>query len=175
MVYQNPKSRSFCICRGVPKGFVLGLVLFSLFISDLSASLPSSVSWSLYAGNLAIWSTSPWVSAAVEATEGALIRLERWSEYWSFPFNPSNCLSTPSSVSIPLQLFLGIFDRTLSFSKHVSLLKAKFFPRLKVLRCISASTRGSLRSPSFFYIKLFFGPFSLMLHPDDLLFITLPT
>ena len=34
------------------------------------------------------------------------------------------------------------FDCTVSFSKHVSLLKAKFFPRLKVLRCISASSWG---------------------------------
>ena len=41
--------------------------------------------------------------------------------------------STPS--------FLGVtFDRTLSFSKHVSSLKAKFFLRLKALRCISASS-----------------------------------
>ena len=32
------------------------------------------------------------------------------------------------------------FDYTLSFSKHVSSLKAKFFPRLKALRCISASS-----------------------------------
>ena len=34
------------------------------------------------------------------------------------------------------------FDCTVSFSKHVSLLKAKFFPRLKALRCISASSWG---------------------------------
>ena len=39
--------------------------------------------------------------------------------------------------------FLGVtLDRTLSFSKHVSSLKAKFFPRLKALRCISASSWG---------------------------------
>ena len=43
----------------------------------------------------------------------------------------------------PTSTFLGItFDRTLSFTKHVSSLKAKFFPRLKVLRCISASSWG---------------------------------
>ena len=41
----------------------------------------------------------------------------------------------------PTPTFLGVtFDRTLSFSKHVSSLKAKFFPRLKALRCISASS-----------------------------------
>ena len=39
--------------------------------------------------------------------------------------------------------FLGVtFDRTLSFSRHVSSLKAKFFPRLKALCCISASSWG---------------------------------
>ena len=43
----------------------------------------------------------------------------------------------------PTQTFLGVtFDRTLSFTKHVSSLKAKFFPRLKALRCISASSWG---------------------------------
>ena len=53
----------------------------------------------------------------------------------------------------PTPTFLGVtFDRTLSFTKHVSLLKAKFFPRLKALRCISASSWGpSKESLSFLY------------------------
>ena len=43
----------------------------------------------------------------------------------------------------PTPTFLGVtFDRILSFSKHVSSLKAKFFPHLKALRCISASSWG---------------------------------
>ena len=43
----------------------------------------------------------------------------------------------------PTPTFLGVtLDRTLSFSKHASSLKAKFFPRLKALRCISASSWG---------------------------------
>ena len=52
--------------------------------------------------------------------------------------------SAPASVSIPLQLFLDSPSTalTLSFSKHVSSLKAKFFPRLKALRCVSASSWG---------------------------------
>ena len=55
--------------------------------------------------------------------------------------NPISSYSAPASVSIPTPTFLGvILDRALSFSKDVSLLKAKFFPRLKALRCISASS-----------------------------------
>ena len=162
MVFQNHKSRSFRVRRGVLQGSVLGPVLFSLFINDLPASLPSSVSCSLYADDLAIWSTSPSVPTAVEATQGALFRLERWSEYWCLPLNPSKCEASFFSVDPhqanlqpnllllgsrlrfnPTPTFLGvIFDRTLSFSKHASLLKAKFFLRLKALRCISAFSWG---------------------------------
>ena len=69
VVFQNYKSRSFRVRRGVLQGSVLGPVLFSLFINDLLASLPSSVSCSLYADDLAIWSSSPSVPTAVEATQ----------------------------------------------------------------------------------------------------------
>ena len=54
---------------------------------------------------------------------------------------PTSSYSAPASVFNPTPTFrMVIFDRTLSFFKHVSSLKAKFFPRLKALRCISASS-----------------------------------
>ena len=58
--------------------------------------------------------------------------------------SPTSSYSAPASVSIQLLPFLfGVtFYRTLSFSKHVSSLKAKFFPHLKTLSCISTSTWG---------------------------------
>ena len=163
MVFQNHKRRSFRVRRGVPQGSVFGHVLFSLFINNLSDSLSSSVSCSPYADDLAIWSSSPSVPTAVEATQGALFRLERWSEYWCLPLNPRKCETSFFSVDPhqanlqphlllfgsrlrfnPTPTFLGIaFNRTFSFSKHVSLLKVKFFPRLKVIRCISAPSWGS--------------------------------
>ena len=97
---------------------------------------------------------------------------ELWSEYWCLPLNPIKCEASFFSVDLhqanlqpnllllgsrlhfnPTPTFLGVtFDRTLSFFKHVSLLKAKFFPRLKALRCISASSWGpSKESLSFLY------------------------
>ena len=122
----------------------------------------------------------------METTQGALFQLERWSEYWFLPLNPSKYEASfsvdPHQPNLqpnlfllgsrlrfnPTPTFLGvIFNHTLSFSKHVSLLKAKFFPLLKALCCISASSRGPFNeSLSVFCMKLFFGPFSFALHPD---------
>ena len=148
VVYQSHRSRSFGVRRGVPQESVLAPVLFSRFINDLPGCLVSFVSCSLYADDLAIWSSSPSVPTAVDATQGALFQLERWSEYWCLPLNPSKCESSFFSVDShhahlqpnflllnshlrfnPTPTFLGVpFDRTLSFSKHVSSLKAKLFP-----------------------------------------------
>ena len=150
-------------------------MLFSLFINDLPASLPSSLTCSLYADNLAIWSSSSSVPTAVEATQGALFRLERWSEYWCLPLNLSTCEASFFSVDLhqanlqpnllllgfrlhlnPTPTFLGVtFDCTLSFSKHVSLLKAKFFSHLKVMHCISACSWG----PSKEFLSLLYKSF----------------
>ena len=119
------------------------------------------MSCSIYADDLAIWSSSPLAPTAVEATQGALFQLERWSEYWCLLFIPSKCEASfsvdPHQANLqpnllllcsclrfnPTSTLLGVtFNCTLSFSKHVSLLKAKFFPHLKALCCISASSWG---------------------------------
>ena len=60
---------------------------------------------------------------------------------------------------IPTPTFLGVtFDRTVSFSKHVSSLKTKFFPRLKALRCISASSWGPSKESLSVLYKSFLRP-----------------
>ena len=121
----------------------------------------------------------------MEATQGALFRLERWSEYWCLPLNPSKCEASFFSVDPhhanlqpnllllgsrlrfnPTSTFLGVtFDRTLSFSKHVSLLKAKFFPRLKVLRCITASSWGPFKESLSVLYKSFLRPLLVYASP----------
>ena len=77
--------------------------------------------------------------------------------------SPTSSYSALASVLLPLQLFLGTplhstFDHTDSFSKHVSSLKAKFFPRLKALRCISASSWGPSKESLSVLYKSFLRP-----------------
>ena len=174
MIFQNHKSRFFRVRRGVPRGSVL----FSLFINDLPASPSFSVSCSFYADDLAIRFSFTSVPTAVEASQRALIQLERWSKYWCLPLNPSKCEASLFSVDPhqanlqpnllllgshlhfnPTPTFLGVtFDRTLSFSKHVSSLKAKLFPRLKALRCISAFSWGPSKESLSLLYKAFLRP-----------------
>ena len=70
--------------------------------------------------------------------------------------SPTSFYSAPASISIPLQLFMGSPSTALSsFSKHVSSLKAKFFSRLKALRCISASSWGPSKESLSLLYKFF--------------------
>ena len=73
-----------------------------------------------YIDNLAIWFFSPLVPAAVEATQGALIRLERWSEYWCLPLSPSKCQASFFSVDphqAILQSHLLLLNSRLRFTE----------------------------------------------------------
>ena len=121
----------------------------------------------------------------METTQGALFRLERWSDYWCLPLNPSKCEASffsadPHQANLqpnllllgsrhrfnPIPTFLGVtFDRTLSFSKHVSLLKAKFFPRLKALRCISDFSWGPSKESLSLLYKAFLRPLLTYVSP----------
>ena len=114
----------------------------------------------------------------MEGSQKTLFRLERWSEYWCLPLNPSkyevsffsvaphqanlqpNLLLLGSRLRFnPTPTFIGVtLEHTLSFSKHVSSLKAKLFPPLKVLRCISASSWDPYKKSLSLLYKAFLRP-----------------
>ena len=72
--------------------------------------------------------------------------------------HPISSYSAPASVSIPLQLFLGSPLTHSYLSKHVSSLKAKFFPPLKALHCISASSWDPSKESLSILYKSFLWP-----------------
>ena len=82
------RSLSFRIRRGVPKGSVLGPVLFILFVDDITKDFPRGAHASLYADNLAIWSFSPDPLKASSVVQSSLNVLETWSNLWRLPHNP---------------------------------------------------------------------------------------
>ena len=162
VVFDSCPSKSFRLRYGVPQGSVLGPLLFLLFINDLPSIFPSSVQYSLYADDLAIWSSSSDVGVAAASVQCALDGLSLWSSDWLMSVNVSKCTASlfstdprqsKTQVSLflnseplpfnPSPVFLGVkFDRTLSFSSHVSMVQAKAAPRIRALKCIASKSWG---------------------------------
>ena len=158
----NLYSHLFRLQRGVSQGSVLEPVLFSLFINNLPAFLPTSVKTSLYADDLAIWASSPSVECATSTVQVALSKLVKWSSKWRLPLNALKCKTfffsldpyqshvQPSLYILntlfkfnPHPTFLGVtFDRTLSFKLRVLSLRKKFHTRFRAFRSIASASWG---------------------------------
>jgi len=91
VLFRGARSRSFRIRRGVLQGSVLGPALFILYVDDLAKTLPQEPKHSLYADDLAIWSSSPDPLKDVHSVQKALDHLEEWSLKWRLPVNPAKC------------------------------------------------------------------------------------
>ena len=78
-------------------------------------------------------------------------------------FNP-----TPTSLGVT-------FNLTFSFSQHVSSLKVTFFPRLKTIRCICASSSDPSQVSLSLLHKAFLRPLFTNASRDGFLFLALPT
>ena len=124
--------------------------------------------------------------AAVETTQEALLRLERWY----LPLNPSKCeasfsvdfcqtnfclafpYSISSSASILLPFFLGSLLSFL-FYPYILRLNSSFIRRPYAVFLVSHDSPS--KSPLFFFTQVFFNPFSFMLHQNGFHFPALPS
>ena len=122
----------------------------------------------------------------MEATQGALFRLERWSEYRCLSLKPSKCKATflsldPHQTNFqfhhllfnsrlrfnPSSTFLGVtFHRTFSFSKPIF---AEVLPLSIGLTLYFCFLVGLSKESLCLLYKALFGPFALVLHPDGFL------
>ena len=172
------RSRSFRIRRGVLQGSVLGPVLFILFVDNITKDLPRGAHASLYADDLAIWSSSPDALKASSVVQSSLTVLETWSNLWKLPLNPKKCESSFFSTDLhqatfqprlnlwgipllfnPTPKFLGVtFDRTLSFGADVQSLCSKFNPHHKALRSIATASWGPMKESLSLLYKAFVRP-----------------
>ena len=97
-------ARFFKITKVVPFESV------EVFCKDSFLALYFSLSSPVSCSTLTIWPFDP-PPPAMEATQGALFWLERWSEYWCLPLNLSKCEASffsvnPHQANLQLKLFL---------------------------------------------------------------------
>ena len=175
MVFLNHKSRTFRVRPGVPflaRLFSLSsLMIFWHLCLPLSAALFSLTIWPF--GLPPPRSPLRWrphkelcFNWSDRLSTGVFLSIRANVMPLFFSVDPHQANLQPNLLLLgsrlrfnPTPTFLGVtFDRTLSFSKHVSLPKAKFFPRHKALRCSSASSWGPSKESLSVLYKSFLRP-----------------
>lgn len=157
------RSKYRLMRNGLPQGAVLSPMLFCIYINDLpETALSENVSVSLYADDLAVWSSSSVISEAENAVQEALTSIACWAKDWNMKINVSKCetcLFTTSTREakhridlvmnenhVPFNTtpkFLGItLDRSLSMSAHISNIKDRMTKRLRPLLALTGTSWG---------------------------------
>lgn len=164
---QSTESNVYRLEHGVPQGSVISPTLFLIAINDIFLSLPRSllsIRYSLFADDLAIWSSHRNCVNSFSALQRAIDHCVGWCHKWGF------FLSAPKStmlifkrgclppldnrpkikgIVVPLSRnhkFLGItLDSGLTFQAHVETIRTRCLKRLNVLRCLSGYSWGSDR------------------------------
>ena len=131
---------------------------FLVYINDILNSMPKSVEASLFADDLAIWSSHQNIDVARSILQKGLDKLVKWTDTWKMQVNCTKCEVTfftnaPNEAKysptmrfagqvLPINSsprFLGItFDRTLSFKEHTKKLKTKLQKRNSILSTLTS-------------------------------------
>ena len=90
-------SERINVSFGVPQGFILCLLLFNLYINDLTDVLPTEVNCHQYANDITIYGHSkPSELQSCQAEmQAALDKLSTWSSRFNLALHPKMLLSTP--------------------------------------------------------------------------------
>jgi ribonuclease HI len=160
--FESTRSSYKRFMAGVPQGAVLSPTLFLIFINDILRGMPDGAEASLFADDLALWSSDTNLPTASRTLQLALDVLSRWAERWKMTINADKCealnfTSDNSQARLKPDLyitgnkinpnaepvFLGVtLDRTLSFRPHVEEVKKKMKSRLNVLRALTGKSWG---------------------------------
>ena len=77
------------VISGVPQGTLLGPILFTIYINDISTNITSTVK--IYADDTKIYRTINGPDKDISALQLDLNRLSDWANNWQLRFNPEKC------------------------------------------------------------------------------------
>ena len=156
----NCLSDPYPSTAGVPQGAVLSPILFSFYMRDIFEAFGPRVTGVVYADDTFLYCSGPNLESICCDIQNTLQELSVWCNYWKLSVNPSKCSAivfsrrkvTPDfylkfrGEEIPWVSVLRIlgltFDRGLTWSHHVTLLRGRAQKKLNVLKCISHVARG---------------------------------
>ena len=156
--YQDQLSDSLTLKRGVPQGSILGPLLFSIFINDISSAI-QNVNYHLYADDLQLYKHSPALDLinSISDVNVVLPRIELWTRENDLSINPKKCeaiiigsaklrtkvenrylpdlriCGTSIKTSENLRNLGVIFDKNMNWDKHIFELRRRCYATLKHL------------------------------------------
>ena len=154
--------------HGVPQGSPLSPTLFLILINDVFENIhtiSSSIQFSMYADDLAVWISHPSVDRANHLIQLALNSIQEWCNRWGVFISPAKSATLifsherlHVSPHTPLHLngeiipqvrsfkYLGLtLDRRLTFNAHIDDLKKRCSRRINILKCITGREWGADR------------------------------
>ena len=148
--------------EGVPQGSVLSVTCFSVAINKIIEAVPAPVRSSLFVDDFAIYYTAYDPQVASTYIQRAIESVTKWANDNGFKFSTSKtvavCFSRRRTKEVPTTLklnncilpyseeakFLGIiFDKRLTWSSHVNILKDKAKKSLDILKVVSSHNWGA--------------------------------
>lgn len=156
------KGKSFTFLQGLPQGAVLSPTLFLVFINDVVNTVGTDTTVSLFADDLAVWSSSTSIETARTNVESACNSIAEWSNEWLMQLSIDKCEISLFSMDAkhadkrpevrigdellgfnPTPCFLGVtYDRRLTFGPHVQRTVAKTKKRITMLKALSGTDWG---------------------------------
>ena len=151
--------------EGTPQGSVLSCTLFLLAINDIGQNLAPSVRGSLYVDDFAIYASGSRSQAISRQLQISVRHIEKWANSSGFNFSLDKTVSMHvcrvrncSKMSPQLRLkeeevkhvetykYLGLhIDSSLTFSKHVTMLKDSCTKSINLLKLLSNTAWGADR------------------------------
>ena len=133
----NQLSVSVKMREGVPQGGVISPLLFLIYINDITNAIPRHVSNSLYADDLALWSTAEHAITATYRIQKTVEQIQVWTDNWGLQINKSKTVATVKDKvklkagdeylpQIDIPTFLGVkLDPRLTWKPHLEEIEAR--------------------------------------------------
>ena len=163
--YNGVEAKKKTFKEGLPQGSVLSPILFLVYIDDVLSELEDEVgevSVSMFADDLAVWSSHRNKAEAARKVQMAVDAIARWSERWLMSLNVDKCevsffsMDAAEANHVPrvsingqqlrhseFPTFLGVtYDRMLTFREHCKRTCKKVRKRLSILRAVAGTDWG---------------------------------
>jgi len=155
------KSAAHTTSCGVPQGSVISPTLFMLMMNDIFNELSEDIKYSIYADDCALWISGKCINKLIESMQGALRKVEEWTEKWGFNMAPHKTKAMVftnrrkyhtnqlSMTGCPIEFvktfkFLGVvLDSKLTWARHVRYVRDRCQGDLRLMSVVSARGWGA--------------------------------